>query len=219
MATINEMTDHLQNLFKIMNDRFFDGSLIEPIIIIQTNAKATRAKGWCTVHEVWHEASTSKSMYEISISAEYLYLGILDISSTLIHEMVHLYHLQNGIKDVSRGNAYHNTKFKERAEKCGLSISYNERIGWSVSTLTLETKDFVTKLLDGKDFNYIKGIKTDIDGSGSLVSPIDISEQPKKKTHIRKYVCPACGVSVRASKEVNLICGDCRVHLETDYEE
>lgn len=219
MATINEMSEHLQNLFRVFNDRFFNGSLIEPIIIIQTNAKATRAKGWCTVHEVWHETSSSKSMYEISISAEYLYLGILDISSTLIHEMVHLYHLQNNVKDVSRGNTYHNTKFKERAEQCGLNIAYDDRIGWSVSTLKPETKDYVSKLLAGKDFNYIKGLKIGIDDSSGVISPIDIPKQQKKKTHIRKYVCPACGISVRASKEVNLICGDCRVHLETDYDE
>ena len=37
---------------------------------------------------------------------------------------------------------------------------------------------------------------------------------PKKPTHIRKYICPCCKNSVRASKAVNLICGDCMEKME-----
>jgi hypothetical protein len=31
----------------------------------------------------------------------------------------------------------------------------------------------------------------------------------RTKQSSRKYICPTCGVIVRATKEVNVICGDC----------
>jgi len=31
----------------------------------------------------------------------------------------------------------------------------------------------------------------------------------EKKSNTRKYVCNSCGISVRATKAANLICGDC----------
>lgn len=35
-----------------------------------------------------------------------------------------------------------------------------------------------------------------------------------KRSSTRKYVCPCCGNSVRATKAVNLICGDCMEKME-----
>ena len=48
-----------------------------------------------------------------------------------------------------------------------------------------------------------------------------IQDEPKKKSHIRKYRCPVCGCSVRASKEVSIACLDCnaRMLLDTPQEE
>ena len=31
----------------------------------------------------------------------------------------------------------------------------------------------------------------------------------KKKSSTRKYICQHCGISVRATKDVDIICGDC----------
>ncbi len=41
----------------------------------------------------------------------------------------------------------------------------------------------------------------------------------KKPSSTRKYTCPVCGQSIRATKEVNVICGDCMVKMVTDGEE
>lgn len=35
------------------------------------------------------------------------------------------------------------------------------------------------------------------------------SIQPPKRSSTRKYQCPCCKNSVRATKAINLICGDC----------
>ena len=55
-------------------------------------------------------------------------------------------------------------------------------------------------------------------GSGSNG---DVGEKTKKKSHIRKYRCPVCGCSVRASKELSIACFDCnaRMLLDTPPEE
>ena len=36
----------------------------------------------------------------------------------------------------------------------------------------------------------------------------------KKPSSTRKYICPICRQSVRATKIVNILCGDCMVKME-----
>ncbi len=40
------------------------------------------------------------------------------------------------------------------------------------------------------------------------------STEPPKRSSTRKYVCPCCKQSIRATKEVNIICGDCMEKME-----
>jgi hypothetical protein len=47
--------------------------------------------------------------------------------------MAHLYSLQTGVQDTSRGGAYHNKKFQDTAEVRDLRISYVKRIGRSIT--------------------------------------------------------------------------------------
>ena len=51
--------------------------------------------------------------YEINICAEHLARPFEQVAETLLHEMVHLYNLQIGVQDTSRGGTYHNKKYKE----------------------------------------------------------------------------------------------------------
>ena len=44
----------------------------------------------------------------------------------MLHEMAHLYNLENGIKDTSRAGTYHNAKFKATAEEHGLICERSE---------------------------------------------------------------------------------------------
>ncbi|MFD1901298.1 hypothetical protein GQR36_17205 [Enterococcus termitis] len=86
---------------------------------------------------------SKKKAYEINLGAETLNRKIENIIATLVHEMVHQYCAENSIKDTSRGNTYHNKRFKEESEKRGLLISYEPRIGWSVTEPTKELIDYV----------------------------------------------------------------------------
>lgn len=53
------------------------------------------------------------------------------VAETLLHEMVHLYNLQIGVQDTSRGGTYHNKKYKEAAEKHGLTVEKDAKYGWT----------------------------------------------------------------------------------------
>lgn len=71
--------------------------------------------------------------HELNIGAGTLNRDIVYVVCTLVSRCVHLWNIQNGIQDCSRGGAYHNKRFKEAAEARDLKISYDPRIGWSIT--------------------------------------------------------------------------------------
>ena len=122
------------------------------------------ACGWCTAWKAWSNkqpeqkktvdlAAMSKEdlenlkkdegFYEINICAEHLARPFEQVAETLLHEMVHLYNLQIGVQDTSRGGTYHNKKYKEAAEQHGLTVGKDAKYGWTVTTLNDEAKAFV----------------------------------------------------------------------------
>lgn len=195
MATIRPIIQDLELMFKKANDRFFDGELPKPVITIIPDGG--RSYGWFTPWKAWSESE--QGYYEINISAEYLNLPIEQVIATMLHEMVHLYNHENGIKDTSRGSMYHNLKFKTESEKRGLNIEKDNKYGWTITTLNQDGLDFVNSL-EQKDFALHR----------VNVNPTEESEtKPKKKSSSRKYKCPMCDQSVRATKEIKLLCGEC----------
>lgn len=118
--------------------------------------------------------------------------------------MVHLWNLQEGVQDTSRSGTYHNQKFKAAAEAHGLTVEKTAKHGYSKSTLTPETLNFVQSL--GKNsFSLVRPKVGGLKGAGA-----------KSKQSSRKYVCPGCGAIIRATKEVYVICGDCEIPFELE---
>jgi hypothetical protein len=199
---------YLEKMFRALNARYFDGCLEEPIITIQSTP---RAYGHVTVAKAWHKKS-GETRHELNLGAGTLDRPIESVVSTLLHEMVHLYHLQLGIQDCSRGGTYHNKKFRDAATARDLQISYDSRIGWSITEPTEALIDFIvdqgwTDIHMGRDEGYsARGTGPSISGgSGPAVTP--------KPSSTRKYQCPCCGASVRATKTVNILCGDCMMPM------
>ena len=191
----------LHRAFKMFNENLFEGKLPEPAILIQSRGNKKLTLGWCSVQKIWKNEKTEEERYEINLVAEALNRGVYPVMTTLLHEMVHLHNLVNDIKDVSRGGTYHNMKFKKTAEAHGLIIEHADKIGWSVSKLQGLTMD----LIDSYEFDeavFSLGRRDlEFEGAGN--------PRKKKKTSSRKYYCPKCGTIIRASKQVNIICGDC----------
>lgn len=195
MTTISKAAAFLEQAFATLNKRYFDGALPKVIITIQS---APGSYGHFTTYDAWKDSD--KPYKEINISAETLNRPISNTIATLLHEMVHLYCHINGIQDTSRNGRYHNSKFKDEAEKRGLQIDYDKTIGWSLTTPKPELKSFVNAQ-GWRKLTIARGIEVK-------------DPKQKKPSSTRKYECPECGLSVRATKDVEIACVTCCNNLD-----
>lgn len=200
---------YLTKIFKLLNDEYFDGELEQPIITVQSTPKSFGHFTPWNAYRIKESNGNIKGAVEINIGAGTLDRPIENVVATLQHEMVHYYCYVKEIKDTSRGGQYHNKRFKAEAEKRALQIDYDGRIGWSITSPTEELIDFIidNQLEDirigrneGQTFYIGIGGKS---GNGTTTPPT------KKPSNTRKYICPRCGNSFRATKSLNVMCMDC----------
>ena len=196
---INRQIETLYQAFSLLNENKFENLLPTPTITIQSKGKRSDVTGWCSVKPIWKTISDEKS-HEINISAEYADRPFLEIIETLLHEMVHLSNATQGIKDCSRNNQYHNNKFKEKAESIGMTVTHTDKLGWASTSLSEEL------------INLIKSWKLDetVFDNARLIE----ADQTTHKSSTRKWICPECNITVRSTKEVNIMCMDCNCQLE-----
>lgn len=200
----------LEHIYNALNADFFSGELPTPVITVQSKPGSY---GHCTTTKVWRRMEGGA--YELNIAAEVLDYPIEETIDTMLHEMCHLYCREHGIKEVSRGGTYHNKKFKEVAEAHGLTCIPCGKHGWN----TAPGENLVEYALN-RDWNEIRmgrssfypAIRT-----GSTGTPQTGNNSPqdggKRPSSTRKLVCPRCGQSVRATKKVNILCGDCMLAM------
>ena len=195
---------YLEKIFRALNSRYFEGQLEEPIITIQSTP---RAYGHVTVAKAWSRGDSAR--HDLNLGAGTLNRPIEETVATMLHEMVHLYCLQNDIKDTSRGGAYHNKRFRAEAIARDLDIRYDQRIGWSITNPTPALCDYIIAQgwLDIQ-MNRMEWSCTPR-GAGSGSAAGGASAPPPNKSGVRKYQCPCCGSSVRATKTVRILCMDC----------
>jgi rubrerythrin len=198
--SLKPIIDKLESLFSNFNQKFYNGKLQKPVITVSPDT-TKGAYGWCTTWKAWKEKDEESGYYEINLCAEHLARPFPEVCATLLHEMVHLWNLQNNVQDTSRGGTYHNKKFKQVAEEHGLIIDQDSKYGWTITSLNDEAKAF-------------------IDGLKEQGFEIYRSKLPKikksKSSSSRKYVCPHCGLIIRATKEVHVICSECGVEFEEE---
>lgn len=186
---------YLERLYDYCNEKLFNNELDKPVITVQLDSK-NKTNGWFTPAKVWKASETDEGAHEINITAQQLNRTVREIASTMIHEMCHYYAEVNNMQDTSRSGTYHNKLFKQIAEKHGLTVSKLPTIGWSHTELTPETDVLITAFIEHNPETII------------YRSPV-FAGQTVKTTSTRKYVCPCCKQSVRATKQVNIMCLDC----------
>ena len=217
MLNVSEIVAKTEAMFDLFNDHFYGGELNRPAITVSPDG-GRGAYGWCSVYEIWQDSS--KGYREINICAEYIDRPIGEVAATMLHEMAHLYNLTHGIKDVSNNGYYHNKKFKETAEAHGLHIEHHEKYGWTVTTLAADAAEWIAQQPGMADITASRRtafqIKTKGDDSegGEEPKPTARGGRTTSKNRSIKYVCPHCGAIIRATKQVNVICGDCNVAFE-----
>ena len=199
--TMAELNLTFTKLFNEFNNRYFSGELPKVVITFESGFKKG-AFCWITTAKDWKQGNTER--YHINISSDYLDRPIIDLCSTLLHEMCHLYALVNDIQDTSRSGIYHNKRFKQIAEAHCLTVREADKNGWSVTSVR---EDFREEILAIASINSIRiGQKRPADIGGSSSS--------KLKQSSRKYVCPCCGLIVRATKDCRIKCIDCDCEME-----
>ncbi len=205
LTSYNRVAGYLNKIFDLLNETFFENELSRPTITIQSTPKAY---GHFSLREdTW--ISKLGGTHEINIGAGTLARPVEEVAATLLHEMVHYWNYQNGIQDCSRGNTYHNKRFRTAAEERGLLVSHSDKYGWSHTVpgdalLQFCLDNNLTDILINR--NELMGLQ--IGGTGTH-SGTPTTLIPPKPSSTRKYICPCCGNSVRATKAVNIGCLDC----------
>ena len=208
MTSYNRVAGYLNKIFDLLNEEFFESALSRPTITIQSTPKAyghfsLREDTWVSKLGVTHE---------INIGAGTLARPIEEVAATLLHEMVHYWNYEQGIQDCSRGNTYHNRRFKEAAEARGLMVEHSNKYGWSHTSPAEALLEFVIDndltdiLINRNEFSGFQMTGTGTHSGATIPTP-------PKKSSSRKYICPCCGTSVRATKVVNIGCLDCGVRM------
>lgn len=202
----SRLAGQLEKLFRMLNADMFNGQLDMPIITIQSTP---RAYGHYSVAPIW-TINGEEKRHEINIGAGTLDRDIEYTVATLLHEMCHMYNdTVLNVQDCSRQGTYHNRQFKATAESVGLIVTKSDKYGYAH---TAPSDSLIEWILDN-DIQEIKlnrnegGIR--ITGGNNTGNSAGQTPGKNPNSHSTKYQCPACGNSVRATKKLNVICGDC----------
>lgn len=210
LTKYSRVAGYLEKLYDKLNTDFFDGALTRPVITIQSTA---RAYGHYSLAPIW-DVGGREVRHEINIAAGTLSRPIENVVSTLLHEMVHQYNNEIlNVQDCSRGGTYHNKLFRSAAEDHGLVVTRSEKYGWSHT----EPSDYLMAWLIENDvreipMNRAEFLQTRI-GGGPHIPNGGLPTTGTKRSASRRYSCPQCSSIVRATKVVNVICGDCLTHM------
>ena len=196
---LSRRVEKLEELFNTINAHLFGGQL-QPVVITISPDTTRGAYCWFTVGKRWSTGmdKDAKRYHEINICAEWCNRPIKEIVATLIHEMVHLFCSQNGIKDTSNRGNYHNTRFADAAKAHGLEVE-KSRYGWSRTSLSEETSAWVESLkLENFDLFRVSA-KNETNTEG---------DTPKSYGRWIKMVCPVCGEVIKVKKVGKYYCGN-----------
>lgn len=196
----------VERAYDDINRELFESALSKkPVITISPTPGSC---GHFTPWESWKDAD-GNGRYEINLGAETIDCPTIELMDTLVHEMVHQYCHENGLADTSRSGTYHNKTFRREAMRRGLRVEHDSRVGWG-----LTSPGDALLALDRR------GLFDHIDNTLHRIGASRTAREPgKARSSTRKYVCPSCGMSVRATRKVNVMCMDCEERLTTDEED
>ena len=207
---------NMNSLYEFWNEAYFNCELIAPVITVRQDMRG-RSLGWFVPHRVWMPRDGGEEgSVEINMCSQWLDRPMEEIAGTMLHEMCHHYAHEKGIKDTSRFGYYHNKEFKKIAVEHGLEVKYaGSYHGWCETELTEEAKLLLKQyVLHGRILYDIRARHdpdwfTSAEGDETSAEEEGQGARERKPSSTRKYICPKCGMSVRATRQVNILCGDC----------
>lgn len=165
-----------------------------PAIFIIKIDKAARGHIW---FNAWTQTKSGKEIDEIMINSLILAEGPTSVLKTLIHELAHSINRGLNIQDTSRGNVYHNGKFKTMAEKLHLTTSKHAQIGITTPDISDDGKVIYKKYIDQlqealpvmQDKNRIFKHAAAAPAAPTTGNEPDDEEENPPKTRLIKYTC------------------------------
>ncbi|QSB07206.1 hypothetical protein JQS30_17065 (plasmid) [Natronoglycomyces albus] len=151
----------------------------------------------------WHHAATATDLSEVFIGGEGLERGSDEVLATLLHEAAHVVANVRGIQDTSRQGRWHNKKFKALAEELGLTVTKDDKLGWSPSQLAEDAATVYADTLQS------------LNEALTVYRRAEIHAQPGTKGATNTVQPALCGcprrirVAPSVLEEAPIVCGSC----------
>ena len=139
LTSYNRVAGYLNKVFDLLNAEFFEKCTFKTTITIQSTPPRLRQFLPAGRYMGFQAGRHPRNQHRSRDAGR----PIEEVAATLLHEMVHYYNYENGIQDCSRGNTYHNRRFKAAAEAHGLIVEHSDKYGWSHTSPSDELLDFI----------------------------------------------------------------------------
>lgn len=199
---LSETISQLEIAYIKLNEALFNNELPSVCITIQHETKKSKntVLGWFSTLYVWKDSNNTE-MFEINITPDALGMSTVDIIGTLIHEMVHLYCMQNNITDCT--GRKHTEEFKDACERVGLICEKDKSVGWGMTSVGSSL------------YETIINLELDEDAFGNSCEKVVIPSEPKKKKIQPTYVCPSCKEKLKSkSSTLVIMCVKCNMQFQ-----
>ena len=144
---IERISDGLIGLLANKNIYFDDISIL---ILIQTNGRNKNVKGHCYRYANWINKD-GDNCHEIQISAEFLKDSAMEITSTILHELVHAYCRSKNLKDCATNGCHNWRVFGTTATTFGFDVKKQGSHGFANTTLTPEMEAEIAEIIQPND--------------------------------------------------------------------
>lgn len=210
VTNMSRLVNQLEKMFRALNADLFNNALDTPIITVIPTPKAY---AHYVPYDIWETKENSKR--EINIASGTLNRPLEEVTASLVHEMIHMYNdTVLNIQDTSRNGTYHNKAFATACREHGLICVRTEKYGWSH---TEADDSLIEWLLNHNELREIEMCRNDITymsvGVGAHSTSGGIQTTTITKGNSRRYICSCCHTIVRATRTVNIVCGDCAVKM------
>lgn len=206
-VTINQYTA-FQAAYDYYNNKLFSGELPQ---VMLTFSRHSKAYGFFVANQ-WND-KTGTQVHEVALNPDYMKADsrtLLDVYSTLVHEMVHVWQYTFG--NPSRPG-YHDKEYSVKMEEIGLMTSNTGKVGG--------------KRVGQKMSHYIMGggkfekaFDAMPDKAALPYEALGILNPAKKAKKAKvskvKFVCPVCGQVVWGKPDSRVMCADCQEIMEAE---
>jgi predicted SprT family Zn-dependent metalloprotease len=201
----------LTTAYDFFNRELFEDSLPPCLITIQRHKGAF---GYFSGERFARTTSPKEVTDEIALNPSYFaYRNPIDVLSTLVHEMVHLWQHHYG-KPPRKG--YHDKQWAVKMREIGLIPSATGELGGK------ETGQKMTHVIEVNG-RFVNSALKLLEEHPTILyhdrSNDSDTASKKKAASKTKYTCPGCGLNAWAKPEVSLICGNCKELMQTESED